>query len=91
VRERWFTTGLLKGTEPMKVVVTSIGSKLDDRIGTRPDKCSFWLVVDPVTMECEAMPNPLMSIGGPAAVKLVAQVLGEHRVKFIPAGGCGCN
>jgi len=75
----------------MKVAVTSIGPKLDDHIGTRPDKCSFWLVVDPVTMECETMPNPLMSVGGPAAGKLIAQVLEEHRVKFILAGGCGCN
>ncbi|MBN2376429.1 MAG: hypothetical protein JXD22_08510 [Sedimentisphaerales bacterium] len=75
----------------MKVAVTSIGPKLDDHIGVRPDKCSFWLVVDPVTMECEAIPNPLLSIGGPAARKLIAQILQEHRVTFILAGGCGCD
>jgi len=75
----------------MKVVVTSTGPKLDDHVGTRPDKCSYWLVVDPVTMECEAIPNPLMSVGGPAAGKLLTRILQEHMVEFILAGGCGCN
>ncbi len=75
----------------MKVAVTSTGLKLDDHIGTKPDKCSYWLVVDPVTMEYEALPNPLISLRGPAAGKLIAQVLQEHMVKFILAGGCRCN
>lgn len=75
----------------MKVVVISTGRKLDDHMGTRPDKCSYWLVVDPATMEYEAIPNPLMNLGGPAAGKLLAQLLQEHMVKFILAGCCGCN
>ena len=75
----------------MKVVVTSIGPKLDDHIGARPDKCSHWLVVDPVTMQCEAIANQLTSIRGPGAGKFLAQVLQEYRVKFILAGGYGCN
>lgn len=75
----------------MKVAVTSSGPKLDDPIGTRPDKCSFWLFVDTVTMECEAIPNPLTSVRGPAAGKFLTRVLQEYRVKFILAGGCGCN
>ena len=49
------------------------------------------LVVDPATLECEAIPNPLMRVGGPAVGKLIAQVLQEHKVKFILAGGCRCN
>lgn len=75
----------------MKVAVTSTGPKLDDPIGTRPDKCSHWLVVNPVTMECEAIPNPLTSVRGPAAGKFLAQILEEYRVKFILAGGCRCK
>jgi len=75
----------------MKVAVTAVGQKLDDPIGTRPDRCSYWLVVDPVTMEWEPIPNPLMSVGGPAAGKLIAQVLQEQRVKFILAGGGRCK
>ncbi|MBN1126837.1 MAG: NifB/NifX family molybdenum-iron cluster-binding protein [Sedimentisphaerales bacterium] len=75
----------------MKVAVTSTGPKLDDPIGTRPEKCSYWLFVDPVTMEYEAMPNPLRSVGGPAAGEFLAQVLQEYRVQFILAGGSGCT
>lgn len=75
----------------MKVAVTSTEPKLEGNIATRPDKCSHWLVVDPATMGYEAIPNPLMSVGGPAAGKLIAQVLQEHMVKFILAGGYGCN
>ena len=75
----------------MKVAVAAVGPKLDDPIGTRPDTCSYWLVVDPVTMECEPIPNPLRNVRGPAAGKFIAQVLQENRVKFILAGGCGCN
>ena len=75
----------------MKVEVTSTGLKLDDPIGIRPDKCSCWLFVDPVTMEYEAIPNPLMNLSGPAAGKFLAQLLQEYRVKFILAGGFGCD
>lgn len=75
----------------MKIAIASTGPKLDDKVGIRPDKCSYWLVVDPATIECEAIPNPLMSVGSPAAGKLLAQLMQEHMVKFILAGGCGCN
>ena len=75
----------------MKVAITSTGPKLDDLIGTQPDKCSHWLFVDPVTMSYEAIPNPLASVSGPAAGKFLARVLQEYRIKFILAGGCGCN
>ena len=75
----------------MKVAITSTGPKLDDLIGTRLDKCSHWLFVDPVTMGYEAIPNPLTSVSGPAAGKFLARLLREYRVKFILAGGCGCS
>lgn len=75
----------------MKVAITSTGPKLDDPIGTRPNKCSYWLVVDSVTMECEAIPNPLTSVSGPAAGKFLAQILEEYRVKFILAGDYRCK
>ena len=78
-------------TKPMKVAVTSNGPKLDDLIGTRPDKCSHWLFVDPVTMEYEAIQNPLTSIHGPAAGRFLSQVLQENKVKFVLAGNFGCN
>lgn len=86
-----FISELLKGTEFMKVAVTSTGLKLDDRVGIRPNKCSYWLVVNPVTMEYQAIPNPLTSVSGPAAGKFVVQILKEYRVKFILAGNSGCN
>lgn len=75
----------------MKIAITSTGLKLDDHVGTRPDKCSYWLFVDPVTMEYEAIQNPMMSLSGPAAGKLLVQQLRENAVKFILAGGCGCS
>jgi predicted Fe-Mo cluster-binding NifX family protein len=75
----------------MKIAITATGPKLDDHIGTRPDKCSHWRFVDPATMEYEAIANPLMSAGGPAAGKLIAQVLQEYMVKFILAGSYECN
>lgn len=75
----------------MKVAITTTGPKLDDLIGAQPDTCSHWLFVDPVTMECEAIPNPLTSVRGPAAGNFLAQILEEYRVKFILTGGCGCK
>lgn len=75
----------------MKIAVTSTGQKLDDPVGTRPDKCSHWLVVDTVSMEYDAMPNPLVKLGGPAAGRFLAMLLQECMVKFILAGGCGCE
>jgi len=75
----------------MKVAVTSTGSTLDAHVGTRPDKCSHWLVVDPVTLEYEAILNPLINFSDPASGKLLTDLLKKHMVKFILAGGCGCN
>ena len=75
----------------MKVAVISTGPKLDDPIGARPDKCPYWLLVDPVTMEYEAIPNPLMSISGPAKEMFIVQILQKNRVKFILAGSYGVD
>jgi predicted Fe-Mo cluster-binding NifX family protein len=75
----------------VKVAVASNGLKLEDHVGIGPDKCPYWLVVDPATMDYKAIPNPLMNVSGPAAGKLLARILQEHTVEFILADGCGCN
>ena len=75
----------------MKVAITSTGLTLDDNVGTRPDRCSYWLFVEPATMKYEAIQNPIMSLSGPAAGNFLVQLFKENSVKFILAGGCGCN
>ena len=81
----------MQGIESMKVVVTSTGLRLDDHVGIRPDECTYWLVVDSASMEYEAIPNPLIKLSGPAAGNFLAKLLKGYTVKFILAGGCGCN
>ena len=75
----------------MKVAVASTGLKLEDHVGMGADKCPYWLVVDPATMDYKAVPNPLTNVSGPAAGKLLARLMQEHMVDFILAGDCGCN
>ena len=73
----------------MKIAIISTGPKIDDSVGTVPDSSPYWLFVDLETMKCEAMPNPLTSIGGPAKLQLIIQVLHNSKVKYILAGGYG--
>ena len=41
----------------MKIAISSTGSSLDDQIDPRFGRCAYFILIDPETMEYEAIPN----------------------------------
>lgn len=72
----------------MKVAVTSTLPTIDACVGTGLRRSKYLLIIDIDTMKYEAMPNPILSIGGPAAGKLFAQQLLQKDVTKILTNSC---
>ena len=74
----------------MKIAVTSMGPSLDDRVEARFGRCPYFLIVDPETMEFEALENPNIAVGGGAGIQS-AQLIAQHGVQTLLTGNCGPN
>jgi predicted Fe-Mo cluster-binding NifX family protein len=74
----------------MKIGVTSTGTTLDDMVAARFGRCPYFLIIDPDTMEFEALPNPNISKGGGAGIQS-AQLMADRDVAAILTGNCGPN
>lgn len=74
----------------MKIAVTSTGSALDDAMESRFGRCAYFLIIDPDTMEFEALANPNVMEGGGAGIQS-AQLMSEKDVSAVLTGNCGPN
>ncbi|HUV77864.1 MAG TPA: NifB/NifX family molybdenum-iron cluster-binding protein [Desulfobacterales bacterium] len=74
----------------MKIGVTSTGPTLDDMVAARFGRCPYFLIIDPDTMEFEALPNPNISLGGGAGIQS-AQLMADRDVAAVLTGNCGPN
>ncbi len=74
----------------MKIVVTAVGSSLDDQVETRFGRAPYFVFVDTETTDFEAVQNPNMSAGGGAGIKS-AQLMSDRGVKYVLTGNCGPN
>jgi predicted Fe-Mo cluster-binding NifX family protein len=74
----------------MKIAITTNGTDLQSSLDPRFGRCPYFLLVDPKTLECEAMPNPGGSAGGGAGIK-AAQALTGRGIKILITGQCGPN
>lgn len=74
----------------MKIAVTSTGPTLDDTVESRFGRCAYFLIIDPDTMEYEALPNPNIMRGGGAGIQS-AQLMSEKGVSSVLTGNCGPN
>ncbi|MBN1931368.1 MAG: NifB/NifX family molybdenum-iron cluster-binding protein [Desulfobacterales bacterium] len=74
----------------MIIAVTATGPTLDDSVEIRFGRCAYFLVIDPDTMEFEAVPNPNISLGGGAGIQS-AQLMAEKNVSVVLTGNCGPN
>ena len=74
----------------MKIGVTSTGPTLDDMMAARFGRCPYFLIIDPDTMEFEALPNPNISQGGGAGIQS-AQLMADRDVTAVLTGNCGPN
>jgi predicted Fe-Mo cluster-binding NifX family protein/Pyruvate/2-oxoacid:ferredoxin oxidoreductase delta subunit len=74
----------------MKIAVTSTGPTLDDNVEARFGRCPFFLIIDTDTIQCEAIENPNIALGGGAGIQS-AQLMSEKGVTTVLTGNCGPN
>jgi predicted Fe-Mo cluster-binding NifX family protein len=74
----------------MKIALTSMGPALDDEIDARFGRCQYFLIVDPNSLEFEAVKNPNTALGGGAGIQS-AQLMGDRNVSVVLTGNCGPN
>ena len=73
----------------MKVAVTATGPDLDSPVDPRFGRCQYLVIVDPETMQFEALANSsTMSQGAGVAT---GQLVAAKGVKAVLTGSCGPN
>jgi predicted Fe-Mo cluster-binding NifX family protein len=74
----------------MKVGISAVGSTLDAEIDPRFGRCPYFIIVDPDTMEFEAIENSGGSASGGAGIA-TAQAVAAKGVGVLITGNCGPN
>lgn len=74
----------------MKIAVTAQGHDLDAPVDPRFGRCPVFLLIDPDTLEYEALPNPNIEAGGGAGIQS-AQIMADRDVTVVLTGNCGPN
>jgi predicted Fe-Mo cluster-binding NifX family protein len=72
----------------MKICVTSTGNSLDAQIDPRFGRCSYFVIVDPETMQFEAVPNMAAGASGGAGIQ-AAQAVANKGVQLLITGNVG--
>lgn len=74
----------------MKICITSKGENLDAIVDPRFGRCQYFVVVDPETMEFEAVKNPNMDAAGGAGIQS-GQLMATKKVEAVLTGHVGPN
>jgi predicted Fe-Mo cluster-binding NifX family protein len=74
----------------MKIAITAAGPTLDAEIDPRFGRCQYFVIVDPATMQFEALENSSAMAGGGAGVS-AAQMIAGKGVEAVLTGNCGPN
>ncbi|MFC2010343.1 NifB/NifX family molybdenum-iron cluster-binding protein [Chloroflexota bacterium] len=74
----------------MKIVVSATEPGLDSSIDPRFGRCAYLILVDPDTMEFEAMENTNAMAGGGAGISTAQTIVGNG-VEVVLTGNCGPN
>jgi predicted Fe-Mo cluster-binding NifX family protein len=74
----------------MKIAITATGSSLDAEVDPRFGRCQYFIIVDPETMQFEALENSAAMAGGGAGVS-AAQTIASKGVEAVLTGNCGPN
>jgi predicted Fe-Mo cluster-binding NifX family protein len=79
-----------KGRTTMKIAITAGEATLDTDIDPRLGRCAYFLIVDPDTLEFEAVENANVALGGGAGIQS-ARLIAAKDIKFVLTGHCGPN
>jgi predicted Fe-Mo cluster-binding NifX family protein len=74
----------------MKVAVSASSPDLDSPVDPRFGRCPYYLIVDPESMEFEAVENPHVGAPGGAGIQ-AAQLVVQKNVEAVLTGRCGPN
>jgi predicted Fe-Mo cluster-binding NifX family protein len=74
----------------MKICITSEGDNLDAPVDPRFGRCQFFMIVDPETLQYEAINNPNIDSRGGAGIQS-GQIMAEKQVKAVLTGNVGPN
>lgn len=74
----------------MKVAVTARGESLDSQLDPRFGRCQFFVVVDTLTMDSEAVPNGSATASGGAGIQAAQSVSGTG-AEVVITGDVGPN
>ncbi len=74
----------------MKIAVSSTGPTLEDNVDPRFGRCAYFIIVNPATMEFEALPNTNAELAGGAGIQSATLVM-EKGATVILTGSCGPN
>jgi len=74
----------------MKVAISAGGTTLDAEVDPRFGRCQNFIIVDPDTMEFEAMENSSATAAGGAGISAAQMVAGKE-VQAVLTGNCGPN
>jgi len=74
----------------MRIAVSATGPTLDDEVDPRFGRCRYFIIVDPETMQFEALENSSSTAGGGAGIS-TAQIIASKEVDIVLTGNCGPN
>jgi predicted Fe-Mo cluster-binding NifX family protein len=74
----------------MKICITSLENNLESNIDPRFGRCSFFIIVDPETLDFEAVENLNARSGGGAGIQS-GQLVNEKGIKAVITGNVGPN
>ena len=74
----------------MKIGISATGPSLDAEVDPRFGRCQYFIIVDPETMEFEAVENSSTMASGGAGISAAQMVAGKG-VEAVLTGNCGPN
>jgi len=74
----------------VKIAISATGPNLDAEVDPRFGRCAYFIIVDPETMEFEALNNSSAMAGGGAGIS-AGQTIASKGVQAVLTGNCGPN
>jgi predicted Fe-Mo cluster-binding NifX family protein len=74
----------------VKICVTAQGINLDVPIDPRFGRCQYFVIIDPETLQYEAIKNPNIDASGGAGIQS-GQIMADRQVKAVVTGNVGPN
>jgi predicted Fe-Mo cluster-binding NifX family protein len=74
----------------MRIAISATGPTLDANVDPGFGGCHYFLVVDPVTKDFEAIDNTDDAVAGGAGIS-TAQLIASKGVEAVLTGSCGAN